>query len=115
MKITAVMIDRGFLGVSSPSFRPCKVARISFSLQMGKLSPREVEVPSQDIIGDVTLGLSPSKALDRPVCPLQGLTLSGRKSLAWRMGSFDSSQWPPQQGPHPQRLPSWELVGLSIA
>ena len=79
MKITVVMIDRGLLGVRSPSFRPCKVAHISFSLQMGKLSPKEVEVPSQGIIGDVNLGLSHSKALDRSHLPTAGTDTPGQE------------------------------------
>lgn len=46
---------------------------------MGKLSPREVEVPSQGIIGVVTLGLSHSKALDRSHLPTSGTDTLGQE------------------------------------
>lgn len=45
MKRTVVTIDRGSCGVRNLSFGSCKGALNSFSFQMGKLRPREVEAP----------------------------------------------------------------------
>lgn len=45
MKRTVVTIDRGSCGVRNLSFGSCKGALTSFSFQMGKLRPREVEAP----------------------------------------------------------------------
>lgn len=106
MKRTEVTIDRGSRAVRSPSFGSRKEAVISFSFQMGKLRPREVEVPFQGITGD---GTSHSAALDGSHLPTPGAGTLGQE--AWQVGSFNSSQWPLRQGPCPQCLSSGEFNG----